>query len=130
MCDGVTAMKLNRQQLAKAIFGSPARLETAAWILTLPEDTALSLDEAAIAMSPLHKSELHRCLSQLVECEMLERDETVAGRPRYRRLPSPLWEGWRSFAHAFGELDETQSRAGGSASAGPPLRVLAQPGRI
>lgn len=122
-------MKFERRAWAKALFGRPARLETAAWVLTLPQDATFSLDDAVAAIAVAQGSDVQHCLQQMVAYDMLERDETIAGRPRYRWRSSPLWEGWRSFDRAFKELEQAASAAADHAQAVTGLRVVPGPGR-
>jgi len=131
---------VNPDRLAKEIFGKPARLDLARWILAQPPGRFFPLGEVVDALPRWEASTVHSCLKQMVSHGLLGQVSPVRGRVQYRRTHSPLWQGYAGFVEGFARLQRQATGdaapAGGLArvsdlpvAAEPPHHVSSQPPR-
>src|SRR5579885_2387991 len=98
------AMDLRRVKELRSLLGSAELLAIAEWVLQQPANVEFSLKEVQQAL-PDVANNVSKYLGRLVSYPALSRDDSVRGRPKWRRTSSLMWEGWSKFFEAFDQLE-------------------------
>lgn len=98
-----------RAKFGKHLFGRPARLSVGTYMARTDQATYLS--EISVVLQ-LPQSAVSQELSNLVDLELLRRDEVEGSRRvYYTRLPSPWWSVFEAAAQALAVDAEIQTPA-------------------